>query len=141
MSPTQKKRMIVVASLVLGIGTALGLALFALKQNINLFYAPSELLSQQIPANKSIRLGGMVVKNSVVRYQDTSVEFVITDFNNEVKVKYKGILPDLFKENQGVVVMGTLNPNGEFNAKQVLAKHDENYMPPEVAATLKGKAG
>lgn len=141
MSPTQKKRMIVVVSLIMGIGAALSLALFALKQNINLFYAPSEVALQQIPANKSIRVGGMVVKNSVVHYEDTSVEFVITDFNKDMKIKYKGILPDLFKENQGVVVLGTLQKNGEFKASQVLAKHDENYMPPEVAASLKGKAG
>lgn len=140
MSPVQKKRMIVVISLVSGLSLALGLVLFALRQNVNLFYAPSELALNN-PTHKPIRVGGMVVKGSVVRHQDLSVEFVITDYNKELKVNYKGILPDLFKENQGVVVRGTLDNQGQFTAKEVLAKHDENYMPPEVAKSLKGKTG
>ncbi len=141
MSPVQKKRMIVVISIVCGIGLTIALTLVALGQNINLFYAPSELALAKIAPNKSIRIGGMVVKNSVVRHEDLNIEFVITDFNQHIKVKYQGILPDLFKENQGVVVQGTLQSNGEFKANQVLAKHDENYMPPEVASSLKGKQG
>ncbi len=138
MSPVQKKRMIVVIALISGVGMALGLILFALKQNINLFYSPTQLVQEKVPQNKTIRIGGMVVKNSLVRNSDLSVEFVISDFQNQTKVKYKGILPDLFKEGQGIVAQGALDKNGEFKATQVLAKHDEKYMPPEVSATLKG---
>lgn len=138
MSPVQKKRMIVVIALISGVGMALGLILFALKQNINLFYSPTQLVQEKVPQNKTIRIGGMVVKNSLVRNNDLSVEFVISDFQNQTKVKYKGILPDLFKEGQGIVAQGALDKNGEFKATQVLAKHDEKYMPPEVSATLKG---
>ncbi|MGD9592156.1 MAG: cytochrome c maturation protein CcmE [Candidatus Berkiella sp.] len=141
MSVVHKKRLMVVVMLIAGLGLTMTLTLFALKQNINLFYAPSELLLEKIPSHKTIRVGGMVVKNSVVRYPDLGVEFVITDFNKQIKIRYQGILPDLFKENQGVVVQGVLEQNGEFKASQVLAKHDENYMPPEVASALKGKAG
>ncbi len=138
MSPVQKKRMFVVIGLISGVGIALGLILYALKQNINLFYSPTQLVIEKVPENKTIRIGGMVVKNSLVRNNDLSVEFVISDFQNQTKVKYKGILPDLFKEGQGIVAQGALDKNGEFKATQVLAKHDEKYMPPEVGATLKG---
>ncbi len=141
MSPVQKKRMVIVIALVTGIGITIALTLVALKQNINLFYAPSELAIEKMPANKTIRVGGMVVKNSVVRDKDLNIEFEITDFNKKIKIHYQGILPDLFKENQGVVVQGTLLSNGEFKANTVLAKHDENYMPPEVSASLKGNKG
>src|ERR1700731_1828978 len=116
MSPVQKKRMIVVVSLVTGISIASGLILYALKQNINLFYSPSALLQEKNLGNKTIRVGGMVVKNSVVRHQDLAVEFTITDYQNQTKVRYQGILPDLFKEGQGIVAQGKLDENGNFNA-------------------------
>src|SRR5690242_9004390 len=136
MSFIHKKRLVVVISLVVGISLASGLVLYALKQNINLFYSPSQLENENISDQKNIRIGGMVVKNSVVRHKDMKVEFVITDFHSQVKIHYKGILPDLFKEGQGVVAQGKLGKNGEFTANQILVKHDEKYMPPEVAATL-----
>ncbi|MBS0289786.1 MAG: cytochrome c maturation protein CcmE [Proteobacteria bacterium] len=137
MSPVQKRRMLVVMMLVIGAGGALALVLYALKQNINLFYSPSQLASLTLPENKTFRLGGMVVKNSLIRHDDLHVEFLITDYKKQIKVHYSGILPDLFKENQGIVALGVLK-QGEFEAKEVLAKHDEKYMPPEVAQALKG---
>jgi cytochrome c-type biogenesis protein CcmE len=133
MSPAQKKRGIIVLSIVAGISVAIILTLFALSKNINLFYTPSQLAQEKISQQRPIRIGGMVVKNSVIRNQDLAVEFVITDFNQQIKVKYAGILPDLFKEGQGVVAQGVLNADGSFKATQVLAKHDEKYMPPEIA--------
>ncbi len=141
MSPVQKKRMLVVMMLVAVLSVAVALVLYALKQNINLFYSPSDLAAITLSPHQSVRVGGMVVKGSIKRQADLNVAFVITDFKQEVTVHYKGILPDLFKENQGVVVQGKLLPTGIVKADQVLAKHDENYMPPEVAASLKGGAG
>lgn len=134
MSPLQKKRCLLVIFLITGVSLTLFLILYALSQNINLFYTPSQL-NEAVRA-KTIRVGGMVVKGSIVR-QKLNVEFVITDFNQQLKVFYQGILPDLFKEGQGVVALGKLNETGNFIAEQVLAKHDEKYMPPEIAA-LKG---
>jgi len=136
MSPAHKKRFIVI-SILLG-GTALGIALvlFALSKNINLFYSPTQLMVEKIASGKTVRIGGMVVKNSVLRKNDLAMEFVITDFSQEVKVHYTGILPDLFREGQGIVALGKINSQGEFIAHEVLAKHDEKYMPPEVAKSL-----
>ncbi len=138
MSPTQKKRLIVVISLVGGISIAVTLILYALSHNINLFYTPTQLAQSTVPETKTIRVGGMVVKNSIVRGNNLEVGFVITDFNQALQIKYTGILPDLFKEGQGVVALGRLE-NGSFNASQILAKHDEKYMPPEIASMLKVK--
>lgn len=139
MSAVQQKRLIVVVSLICGCAIALGLILTALSQNIDLFFTPTQLLSQSVP-NKTIRVGGMVVINSVVRHENRKVEFTITDYNHQLKISYQGILPDLFKEGQGIVALGKLDKKGNFIAHQVLAKHDEKYMPPEVAAGLKGRA-
>jgi cytochrome c-type biogenesis protein CcmE len=141
MSPVQKKRLIVVISLISGIGIAGALILFALSKNINLFYSPTQLFTQsQAVQGKNIRIGGMVIKNSIQRKENLKVEFWITDFKHQVKVCYDGILPDLFKEGQGVVAQGQMNAQGQFQATQVLAKHDEKYMPPEVRDALKEKA-
>ena len=138
MTPLRRQRFILVGLLVLGVSIALGLALLALRENINLFFSPTQVKAGEAPQQASFRLGGMVVDGSVRRPDaDLSVEFVLTDTVEQVTVTYKGILPDLFREGQGIVTQGMLNNNGIFEAKQVLAKHDENYMPPEVADALK----
>ncbi len=138
MTPLRRQRFILVGLLVLGVSVALGLALLALRENINLFFSPTQVKAGEAPQQASFRLGGMVVEGSVRRPDaDLSVEFVLTDTVEQVTVTYKGILPDLFREGQGIVTQGMLNNNGIFEAKQVLAKHDENYMPPEVADALK----
>ena len=138
MTPLRRQRFILVGLLVLGVSVALGLALLALKENINLFFSPTQGKAGEAPQQASFRLGGMVVEGSVRRPDaDLSVEFMLTDTVEQVTVTYKGFLPDLFREGQGIVAQGMLNSNGVFEAKQVLAKHDENYMPPEVADALK----
>ena len=138
MTPLRRQRFILVGLLVLGVSVALGLALLALRENINLFFSPTQVKAGEAPQQTSFRLGGMVVEGSVQRPDaDLSVEFVLTDTVERVTVTYKGFLPDLFREGQGIVAQGMLNSNGIFEAKQVLAKHDENYMPPEVADALK----
>jgi len=114
-----------------------GLTMFALSQNINLFYSPTQIASGEAPHNTRIRAGGMVVDGSVVRDQQSlNVTFDITDYDQTVTVHYDGILPDLFREGQGIVAQGELDSNNVFQASEVLAKHDENYMPPEVADAL-----
>ncbi len=138
MTPLRRQRFILVGLLVVGVSVALGLALLALRENINLFFSPTQVKAGEAPMQASFRLGGMVVEGSVRRPDaDLSVEFVLTDIVEQVTVTYKGFLPDLFREGQGIVAQGTLNSNGIFEATQVLAKHDENYMPPEVADALK----
>jgi len=125
--------------LVVTSGSAVGLALMALNENINLFYSPQQIVDGQAPVGPLIRAGGMVVEGSVQRSrEDLKVSFVISDLQAAaVKVQFEGILPDMFREGQGVIALGTLNTQGVFVANEVLAKHDENYMPPEVADTLK----
>ena len=114
-----------------------GLILYALRQNINLFYTPSQIAQGQAPTKQSIRLGGMVVKGSIVREANSlSVQFKLTDYKQTVTVHYRGILPDLFREEQGIVTLGKLSDKGYFTASEVLAKHDANYMPPEVKEAL-----
>ncbi|WP_133130807.1 cytochrome c maturation protein CcmE [Legionella yabuuchiae] len=113
------------------------LVLYALRQNISLFYSPTQISEGQAPLNQAIRVGGMVVKNSVKRNQDDlSVRFQVTDFKHTLEIEYTGILPDLFREGQGIVAEGILENNKHFKALEVLAKHDENYMPPEVRDSL-----
>lgn len=137
MHPIRKKRLTIVLFLLAGIGIAVGLTTYALRQNINLFYDPSQIAAGEAPQDVRIRAGGMVEEGSVIRDPDSlKVEFRVTDFNSSVPVEYVGILPDLFAEGQGVVAMGKINGQGRFVADQVLAKHDENYMPPEVADAL-----
>src|SRR5690606_27831248 len=109
----------------------------ALQQNINLFYNPTQIASGEAPQDARIRAGGMVKENSVSRSADSlDVEFVVTDYAHDVTIRYRGILPDLFREGQGIVALGRLNENGVLVADEVLAKHDENYMPPEVTQAL-----
>ncbi len=137
MHPIRKKRLTIVLFLIAGVAVAVGLTTYALRQNINLFYDPSQISAGEAPVDVRIRAGGMVEEGSVVRDPESlEVEFRVTDFSASVPVVYVGILPDLFAEGQGVVAMGKLNGEGRFFADQVLAKHDENYMPPEVADAL-----
>lgn len=141
MHPIRRQRLFIVLLVVICAAAAVGLASYALRENINLFYPPSDIASGQVPVGKKIRAGGMVVKGSVKRdTQSLRVDFVITDFKSNVPVVYTGILPDLFAEGQGVVANGVLDDKGVFQASEVLAKHDENYMPPEVQHAL-DKAG
>lgn len=141
MNPKRKKRLLIVLFILGGVGIAVGLTLYALSQNINLFYSPTQIAQGEAPVGTRIRAGGMVVEGSVKR-DDKSlrVEFEVTDFQNKVPVVYSGILPDLFREGQGIVAQGEMDANGKLQAVEVLAKHDENYMPPEVAEALE-KAG
>ena len=140
MKPLRKRRLTFVLLIVLGLGAATALGLFALKENINLFYSPIELVEHKAPKNVLIRLGGLVVEGSVQRdLESLQVEFELTDNAGNVTVVYDGILPDLFREGQGIIANGKLNSNGAFVAQEVLAKHDENYMPPEIAAAMKNK--
>lgn len=144
MHPIRKKRLTIVLFLLVGLSVAVALTTYALRQNINLFYDPSQISAGEAPVDVRIRAGGMVEEGSVVRDPESlKVEFLVTDFNASVPVEYVGILPDLFAEGQGIVAMGRLDSKGRFVADQVLAKHDENYMPPEVADALEkaSKAG
>ena len=121
----------------LGLGVATALALTAFRDNIVFFYSPSDVLADHINPGRVIRLGGMVEKNSVKHEEGDVTEFRVTDMAKTMDVTYRGQLPDLFREGQGVVTEGTLSPDGRFIAREVLAKHDEKYMPPEVANALK----
>ena len=126
-----------------GVGIIAALVLNALQSNINLFFSPSEVIAQQAPADRTFRLGGLVEVGSVQRENDSvRVHFRVTDNVETVAVVYSGILPDLFREGEGVVAQGKLGSDGVFQANEVLAKHDETYMPPEVAQALEAaKAG
>ena len=138
----RRKRIVWVSLSVVGAALAVGLILMAFNQNLMYFYSPSAVARGAAPQTRPFRLGGMVVKGSVERAAgDLSVRFNVTDFAAERTISYRGILPDLFREGQGIVAIGNLDPQGVFIASEVLAKHDEKYMPPEVAAALKdGKA-
>lgn len=138
MKPLRKRRLMFVLSIIIGVGAAVALGLFAMKQNINLFYSPQEIVQGGAPKHTLIRLGGLVVSGSVKRDPDSlKVMFDLTDNAEIVSVSYEGILPDLFREGQGIVTMGKLQDDGKFVASEVLAKHDENYMSPEVAEAIK----
>ena len=137
MNPVRKKRLYIVLAILVGVGAAVALALSALQENINLFYTPTQIANGEAPQDTRIRAGGMVAKGSVKRSADSlDVEFVVTDFNKSVTIQYRGILPDLFREGQGIVALGKLNAQGVVVADEVLAKHDEKYMPPEVTKAL-----
>lgn len=138
MHPVRKQRLHIVLFIVLATTLAVGFLLYALRDNINLFYPPSDIVEGKAPLDKTIRLGGMVVPGSIQRSGGSlDIRFTVTDYAEQVNVDYSGILPDLFDEGQGVVATGKLLTNGVFEASEILAKHDENYMPPEVAETLK----
>jgi len=134
MTPARKKRLGLILLMVVGVAVGVGLALKSLDQNIMFFFTPSEVISGKAPRNKLFRMGGMVVEGSVNRPGDgLTVKFDLTDNEQRITVQYAGILPDLFREGQGIIANGKLNESGEFVAEEVLAKHDENYMPPELA--------
>ena len=135
---TRHKRIAIALTVVLMLGAAVALVLSAFQSNLVFFYSPSQIASQEAPVNRTFRLGGLVVAGSVQR-DGVKVNFRVTDTAQTVPVQFEGILPDLFKEGKGVVAQGQLQ-NGVFVAKEVLAKHDENYMPPEAAEALKNAA-
>ena len=138
MNPIRKKRLFIILAILAGVGIAVALALSALQQNINLFYTPTQIANGEAPQDTRIRAGGMVAEGSVKRTGDSlDVEFVVTDFAKNVTIRYHGILPDLFREGQGIVALGKLDGQGVLVADEVLAKHDEKYMPPEVTKALK----
>lgn len=137
MNPKRKKRLAIILLILAGTGLAVGLVLYALEQNINLFYTTTQIAQGEAPEATRIRVGGMVVDGSVERStKNLQVSFLLTDYANQVKVVHTGILPDLFREGQGIIALGKLDSLGVFQADEVLAKHDENYMPPEVAESL-----
>ncbi|MDD9884529.1 MAG: cytochrome c maturation protein CcmE [Gammaproteobacteria bacterium] len=135
MTPQRRQRLILSCLLVAAVGGAVALALTALERNINLFFSPSQVRAGEAPAGRAFRIGGMVVDGSVARGDDLAVTFALTDTAATVLVAYTGILPDLFREGQGIVALGAMRGQ-VFVATQVLAKHDETYMPPEVTSAL-----
>jgi cytochrome c-type biogenesis protein CcmE len=138
----KRRRLYILGLFLLGLGTATALTLTAFQDNLVFFYSPSDLATKQVPPERNFRLGGLVEVGSIDRRTQSEsraveVRFAITDLDKSVPVLYAGILPDLFREGQGVVANGKLGPDGVFRARELLAKHDENYMPPEVAEALK----
>ena len=133
----RRKRLLAVLAIVLGVGTATALAMLALEDNLLYFYSPTQVRAGESPRDRTFRVGGLVTAGSVQRTEGTmDVRFVVTDLKESVTVHYDGLLPDLFREGQGIIAHGRLDDTGEFRADEVLAKHDENYMPPEVAESL-----
>ena len=138
MTPIRKKRLILIGVMVAGMAVATTFALIAFDDNLMFFFSPSEVVAGEAPKGHPFRIGGLVTKNSVKRQEDgLTVRFNLTDNQEDVVIQYTGILPDLFREGQGIVALGQLRNDGVFVASKVLAKHDENYMPPEVASALK----
>ena len=137
MTPRQKRTWFIVAGVAL-VGAAVGLVLFALKNNVSLYFTPTQVYNNEAPQGRSFRIGGLVEAGSVKRENDgLTVRFSITDTAKAMPVIYKGILPDLFKEGKGVVAQGKIEADNVFHAEEVLAKHDENYMPPEAVDAIK----
>ena len=140
MNPIRKQRLYALIAILIGSLLATWLVVSALSENMNLFYSPTEIKQANLDQGTLIRAGGMVKAGSIIKSKDSlDVSFTVTDYQNDLLIKYEGILPDLFAENAGVVVRGNLTPEGDFLAIEVLAKHDENYMPPEVAKLLDPK--
>ena len=135
----RQRRTVLIGAALAVLGVAVALVLVALRDTIVFFQTPSDIATKPMPAGQRFRLGGLVAEGSLKRGQGTQVEFVVTDTKSTVPVVYRGVLPDLFREGQGVVTEGRLEPDGRFRADTVLAKHDETYMPPEVAKALKEK--
>lgn len=134
----RRRRMLLVGLIVLGVASAAAFALTAFQENLLYFYSPSDVSAGKAPADRVFRVGGMVTEGSFQRPTGSlEARFVLTDFAHDVTVRYSGVLPDLFREGQGIVARGRLNADGTFVAEEVLAKHDENYMPPDVADSLR----
>ena len=137
MHPKRKQKLILVGLMVAAVAIAAGFILNAFNSNIQLFFSPSEVIAGEVPEGAEFKVGGLVAADSVKRIGDgLTVEFALTDNGETIPVRYTGILPDLFREGQGTISVGKLDDDGVFIAKKVLAKHDENYMPPEVADAL-----
>ena len=137
MKPHRQKRLAIILFIAAGLSVGIGLTLYALRQNLNMFFTPTEVAAGEIPPGREIRIGGMVKEGSVEHASDSlEVRFVATDYASDVAIRYEGILPDLFREGQGIVVEGQVDQSGILQASRVLAKHDENYMSPEVKAAL-----
>lgn len=137
MKPRQKRAVYIVVAIA-AVGLAVGLVLNALKDNVSLYFTPTQVFNKEAPQDRSFRIGGLVEEGSIQREKDgLTVHFMITDLHQKLPVVYKGILPDLFKEGKGVVAQGKMEADGVMHASEVLAKHDENYMPPEAADALK----
>jgi cytochrome c-type biogenesis protein CcmE len=140
MHPKRKKRLIGVAVILIGVGSAAAVATWSLRQNINAFHTPGDAEIAMIPAGRTFRIGGLVEPGSVERASDgLTVKFRVTDGDGVMQIAFDGILPDLFREGQGIIARGALDDQQVFQASEVLAKHDENYMPPEVAEALAEK--
>jgi cytochrome c-type biogenesis protein CcmE len=133
----KQRRGVLIGTALAVLALAVGLVLVAMRDSIVFFYSPSEVAQKQLAPGQRFRLGGLVLDGSLVRNEGTTVRFVVTDLVTKLPVTYTGVLPDLFREGQGVVAEGVLGPDGVFHADSVLAKHDEKYMPPEVAEKLK----
>ena len=143
MTGRQQQRLVFALTVVVGLAVATGLVLYSLEQNLLYFYSPTQVVNGQAPADRAFRVGGMVVENSLVYDEDNpmTIYFAVTDYQEQVELTYTGLLPDLFAEGQGTVANGRLRADGVFVAEQILAKHDENYMPAEVLEALeKGSA-
>lgn len=137
MKPHRRKKLGIIIFITAGLSLAIGLSLYALSTNIDLFFTPTQVAAGEVPVGQRIRVGGMVKEGSVQHNQSSlEVSFITTDYSHEVNVYYSGILPDLFREGQGIVAEGSMSPDGVFVASRVLAKHDENYMSVEVKAAL-----
>lgn len=137
MKPRQKRFVFIIAA-VAALSLAVGLVLYALQNNVSLYFTPTQVYNKEAPQGRSFRIGGLVEEGSIQREKDgLTVKFVITDRHKSIPVMFKGILPDLFKEGKGVVAQGKIEADGMMHADEVLAKHDENYMPPEAADALK----
>lgn len=142
MNPKRRKLLYTAIFIVIGTGTAVGLVLMAFQQNLLYFYSPLQVKNGEAPVTRNFRVGGLVINGSVKRDpQSLAVKFDLTDTVEKITVTYDGILPDLFREGQGIIANGSLTKDGVFVADEVLAKHDENYMPPEVAAAIKDAGG
>ncbi len=141
MTPRQR-RLTLVVGILAGVSVAALLAMRAFEDNVMFFFDPSQVATGEAPVDKRFRLGGMVRPGTVQRTPGSlEMSFIVTDFKRDVPVRYEGVVPDLFRENQGVVAHGRLGQDGTFVADEILAKHDENYMPPEVARAIKEKHG
>ena len=137
MTPRRKKTLYIIVGALTGLGLAVGLVLYALKNNVSLYFTPTQVFNKEAPEGRNFRIGGLVVAGSLKRESDgLTVHFNVTDTLRTMPVIYKGILPDLFKEGKGVVAQGKLEADNVFHADEVLAKHDENYMPPEAKDAL-----
>jgi cytochrome c-type biogenesis protein CcmE len=133
----RRKRLLAVTAILAGVAAATTLAMLAFEDNLLYFYNPTQVHAGEAPTDRMFRIGGMVTEGSVQRTTGTlKIRFVVTDYKESIPVHYEGLLPDLFREGQGVIAHGRLTDTGEFVANEVLAKHDENYMPPEVAESL-----